>query len=78
MTPPTKVAISLREMKAVSKTIEIPLFLVLSAFISRSEMATFQTFVGGVKNDYWISKIASTSTAAPVGNWAKPTALRAW
>ena len=52
MAPPTKVAISLREMKAVSKTIEIPLFLVLPAFISRSEMATFQTLVGGVKIDW--------------------------
>ena len=29
-------------------------------------------------NDYdLISKIASTSTAAPVGSWAKPRALRA-
>lgn len=27
---------------------------------------------------YLISKIASTSTAAPVGSWANPRALRAW
>ena len=41
MTPRTNVAISLREMKADSTTIEIPLLLVLAASISRSEMATF-------------------------------------
>ena len=47
VTPPTKAAISLREMKADSTTIMIPLFLVLPAFISRSEMATVPTFVAG-------------------------------
>ena len=35
-------------------------------------------FLGSALRTYFTSKIASISTAAPVGSAAKPSALRAW